>query len=127
MFWPVFGQAAEDFFATTIISLFDEKSFNQFYIRLCVQVLNMLFCLLFKLLFKYILFYTFKNSSTVNIEVYVDVTANDGRLKHPKWLWRPFKTVKFQIHDDRPLWKYYEYWKFILTDFSPRDVWYILP
>ena len=35
----------------------------------------------FLILLKYILFYTFKRLFTKHIEVYVDVTSNDGRLE----------------------------------------------
>ena len=58
-FCPIFGQAEEEFFYTNVRSLFDEKNSNKFYICLCVQILNWLFCLLFKLLMVYILISTF--------------------------------------------------------------------
>ena len=57
-FWPIFGQAKEEFFAPTVELFFDEKSQNQFYIRLCVQIFNVLFYFLFKLLWKYIYIFT---------------------------------------------------------------------
>ena len=49
-FWPILGQTEEEFFSTIAKSLFNTKSSNQFYIRLCVQIFYILFCLLFKLL-----------------------------------------------------------------------------
>ena len=51
---------------------------------------------------KYFKVYTFLQLQTVftaHIEVYSDVTDNGGCLKQPNYQWRPFKTVKFQIHD----------------------------
>ena len=52
-----FWQAEEEFFYTTVISLFHENSSNKFYIRPCVQTFNLLFCLYFKRLFKYTFFW----------------------------------------------------------------------
>ena len=45
-FWPISGQAEEDCLATTVRSLFDKKSLNQFYICLFVQIPNRFFCYL---------------------------------------------------------------------------------
>ena len=37
-FCPIFGHEKDEFLATTVITLFDENSSNQFYIRLYVQI-----------------------------------------------------------------------------------------
>ena len=58
-FYPIFGQVEDDFLLWTLDD-FLKKSFNQFYILLCVQILNQLFCLWFKLLLDYLLIKTFK-------------------------------------------------------------------
>ena len=42
-FWKISGQSEEEFFATTIRSLLDEKSLNQLYINLYVQIFNPFF------------------------------------------------------------------------------------
>ena len=43
LFWPIFGQADEAFFAVTVISLFDENTSNQFYIRISVVFITWIF------------------------------------------------------------------------------------
>ena len=77
-FWPIYGQEEEEFFATMFWSLFDEKSLNQFYIHLCVQILNLLFCLFLKIFSKDILLYTSKKYIP-HIQVNAGVTDNGGR------------------------------------------------
>ena len=58
-FWPIFVKLEEEFFATTVESLFDENISYQFYISLYVQIFNLLFCFLFKLSVKYVYFLVF--------------------------------------------------------------------
>ena len=65
------------FFCYNRWSLFDEKSLNQLYIRLCVQIFKLLFCLLFKLLLKFILFNNSGIVFTAHIEVYSDISDNE--------------------------------------------------
>ena len=43
-FWLIFGQAEEDFLLWLLDHCFDKKRSNQFYIRQCVQIFNLLFC-----------------------------------------------------------------------------------
>ena len=33
-FYPIFGQAKDDYLATTVRTLFDENNYNQFYTRI---------------------------------------------------------------------------------------------
>ena len=90
-FCPIFGQEKYEFLATTIITLFDENSLNQFYIRLCVKLYNLLYCLLLETLLKYILINILKNkllSKLTHMRTQFPImtvensqTANDGRLK----------------------------------------------
>ena len=42
-FCPIFGQAEKVFFATSIRSFFDEKSYNKLYIHICVKYLIVYF------------------------------------------------------------------------------------
>ena len=79
--WPIFEKSQKEFFDTTVRSLFDENSLSQFYIRLCVQIFNLLFFLFLKLLLNHIFFYTFEKVFTAHIEVYADATTNGGHLK----------------------------------------------
>ena len=48
-FCPVFGQEKDKFLATAVRALFDKNSYNQFYIRPCVQIIYDLPCFFFKL------------------------------------------------------------------------------
>ena len=48
--WPIFGQKKSEFFNTVVQSLFNKKSSNQFYIRIYIQIYDILFCFLFKVL-----------------------------------------------------------------------------
>ena len=74
-FCPILGQEKDEFLATTIQTFSDENILNQFYICLCVQVFNQLFCLLFKFSLKYILITNFKNPM---MAVYNSKTVNDS-------------------------------------------------
>ena len=39
-FCPIFGQEKVEFLPTTVRTLFNKNSLNQFYIRLCVKIFN---------------------------------------------------------------------------------------
>ena len=62
-FCPIFGQEKDEFLVTTVRSLFDRNGFNQFYMRIFVQIFNRLFCLFLKPLLKY----TFINIFNKNV------------------------------------------------------------
>ena len=78
----------------TIKSLFDENSFNQLYIRFCVQIFKMLLYLMIKHLLKYIVLH-FLKVLTAHIEVNVGVTSNGGRIKHSNYNHVHSKTSEF--------------------------------
>ena len=75
----------------TVRTLSDEKSSNQFYIHICVQIFNQLFCLLLKLLLNYIFINTFKHylpRTLTHIPIKLRIlavqnsqTADDGHSK----------------------------------------------
>ena len=85
-FFPICGQEKYKFLLTNARTLLNEHILNQFYIRICVQIFNQLFCLLFKLLLRYVLITTFKSIYSAHWHICI-----------LNCQWCPFKTAKLTM------------------------------